>query len=80
MAAEEGKRRNGDTPDVTRYPESAVGDAADGVAGNPLASSPEIKPEGDSPLPEAAPGGASAIERRERNIEWWGNERRLGRI
>ncbi len=78
MTAEEGKRDKNETPAIQRNPES--GDDAPAAGAQDIPSAHGIKPEGDLPLPGAAPGGPSAIERRLRDMEWWGNERRLGRI
>jgi hypothetical protein len=60
-------------------PESATGGASDsGAHGRHPASSPEIKLEGRSPHPEDDPGDSS-LERRHRDMEFRGPERRIAR-
>ena len=61
-------------------PESGMGGASDsGAHGRHPASSPEIRREGRSPLPEDDPGDASIERRRHQMEDYRGPERRIAR-
>jgi hypothetical protein len=77
--AEHNRRASDKNRNFDLRPESAMGGASDsGAHGRHPASSPEIKLEGRSAHPENDPGDAS-LERRQRDLEFRGPERRVAR-
>jgi hypothetical protein len=61
-------------------PESAMGGASDaGAHGQHPISAPELKREGRSPDPDAAPGDAPIERRRHQDPSYRGEERRIAR-